>query len=287
MKKLYYEILPPDETDDLTDITEGKSDGATKSNEIIEVEPQAKTAVRDRFAEFGEAVKKIKRVRFRIAKQNNDTAAVTVFITAVVLVGGLFMLLNKTRMAQIIIGSIMAAAIVIAVAVMIALTAKSHVPHYCYFAADARGIFCLSDTGDSATVFAYGAAYHIKGDEFYTWNGDTYKEFYDGMGAGMVSLMSAKREDVEFEDDETLNCYVKNRVGGGHRVVFDGGDIVEITSENPRYTDDIDAKTGERVIKLDVYIKTEPTDVFAWEIPEKIKNAFEANGVTLPDMSGL
>lgn len=285
MKKLYYEVLPPDD-DGEADVYE--SDCASgRGKEIIEVEPSAKAAERDRYIEFTEAVKKLKRVRFRITKQTSDTAALTVFITAVVLVGGLFMLINKTRIAQIVTGSVMAAAIVIAVGVMIWLTAKARVPHYCYFAADERGAFCLSETGDAATVFAYGTAYSIKGDEFYALDGIAYRDFMDGAGAGVFSLLSAKRDDVEFEDDDTLTCYVKNRIGGGHRVVFDGGEIAEIISENPRYTDEVDSATGERKVKLDVFVKTEPTENFAWEIPDFVKDAFDANGVALPDMSGL
>ena len=287
MKKLYYEVLPPDEHDKPETDEYSAQSGSEKTNQIIEVEPSAKAAERDRFLEFTAAVKKIKRVRFRVEKQTNNKQALTLILTLAVLVGGIFLMIIKSRVGQITVGAVMLGFIVVCIGIMIAQTVKARVPRYCYFAADERGVFCVSDMGDSATVYAYGTAYRINGDEFYTLDGGAYRDFLDGEGSGMLSLLSAKRADVEFEDDETLNCFVKNRIGGGHAVFFDGDSISSIESSQPSYTGETDPATGERKVKLDVFIKTEPTENFAWEISDRIKSAFDANGVSLPDMDGL
>jgi len=278
-KRLYYEVLPNDE-----------GERETESHEAANAEP-ALTAERDAYAELMAAARRVKRVRYKITPDYSTRAfGVLMFATVVIIAGGFLVMISKSDTGRIIIGSIM----LLFVAVLIAIAVRAHIKtkrvHYAYFASDARGVFCMSETGSRAVVFAYGTAYGIDGERFYTLDADGFATYLDGECTGLYAILRAERGDVELCEDDGEYYYVYGASGGGHRVYIEDGSITRIVSEQPRSEDGgvpLGASGVEQSVKTEVFVKTEPAENFAWEIPEFIRRAFDDNNVELPDMSFL
>ncbi len=274
-KKLYYEVLEGE------DGGEHKEESAESRSDVISAD--AVMFERDRYAELMSAASKIEKVRFRVSPDyGGSDGTVALFVSIVVVVGGIFMLYSKSNVGKIVIGALLIAAIGVGAAAMILSAVKSRRVWYCYYVKTESGVFCMSAIDDEATVFSNGVAYRISGETFVTLDETGYADFLDGEGCGIFSILRAGREDVEFYDDDV--CFVKNRVGGGHTVYMESGKIVRIDSEVPHYTDETDARTGERKVKTKTYVKTDPDDTFSWEAPEYVKRVIEERGIELPAM---
>lgn len=284
-KQLYYEILPPDDPNDISN-----SDTPIAADCFPEAAGDVTSVVaeRDYHAELIAAAKRSPRLRMRVKPDHRaDEVGISMFLAAVVFAGLILMKISKSRTGIILVAIIMIAAVVGAISALIYFGIKRREKYYCYYLADERGTFCMSVIEDSAVVFACGVAYVIKKDRFYTLDADGFSTWLDGECCGIFSILNSAPSDVECEDSSSgEHCYfVKNRFGGGHRVFLtDNGKIDAIISEQPYYSDVTDGKTGERKIKTRVYEKTEPTENFAWEIPEFVRKAFDDNGVAFPDM---
>lgn len=271
-KKLYYEVLPADDADESTS-------PITEVTAVSKVDDGALNAQRDEYAELIAAVKNTPRVRFRVRQNYNAAISViTIFLAAVIIAGSVFLSLAKSRGMLIAVTVVMLAAIVGGISAMIYQTVKAKREYYCYYENTENGVYCMSVIEDLAVVYANGRAYRIKGEEMYTLDEQGFSEFLDGECSGLFSILSARREDVEYQEDTGL-YFVKNRVGGGHTVLVEDGRIIEITSEQPFYTDDVDASTGERKVKTKIYIKTDPEENFAWEVPAFVREKLRDNGV--------
>ncbi len=273
-KQLYYEILPADES-------EGASE---KSADISAENVGAITPERDRYAELIAAADRISRVRFRVRPDYNGSISMaTMFIAAVVIAGGVLLSFAKNRGAIIAISVVLLAAVAVGISVMIYMSVKAKRVYYCYYEKTERGVFCAGAVDDCAVVYAYGNAYRIKGDEFYVLDEAAFIKYLDGECCGILSVLRAAREDVEFEDDGF--CFVKNSAGGGHAVVVEDGEIVEIQSKQPYRTDDVDIKTGEAKVKTKTFIKSDPSYEFEWKLPEFVARRLADNGIDISAVS--
>ncbi len=271
-KELYYEILPDDEP---------QNEDAGGQTELP-APPDTATATRDRYAELKAAAERIDRVRFRVKPDYTSRIGLIVMVlTAVILVGGVFMYIIGSNVGTIVIGAVMVVAVIAAIGTMIAQTVKMKAVYYCYFARTDGGFICMSAMDDCAAVLAADRAYCIDGDAFFAVDAEEYREFYDGEGTGLFAVIAADRESVEYDEDGEF-YFVRGRSGGGHTVFLEDGEIVRIVSDVPRRTDEIDRSTGESKIKLVRYEKVEPTRNFAWEIPPFVADAFDRAGVPLP-----
>ncbi len=278
MKKIEYDILPEDVTPVGSD--DGEGGGALKEDMPA---PMGIIPERDRFEEFRSALNDIDRVRFRVKPDTrSDYMGAMLFMLITVLAGGILLRVSSSTVGDIIISVLMAVICVIAIALMISFTVKSRKVFYCYFVRNER-IFCLSAIGDEATVLIGDTAYRIKGEEFYTLDASGYATWLDGMGTGLFALLCADRKDVEYNEEDG-SYFVANSKLGGHAVYIEEGKVVRIVSEQPMNTDVIDPKTGEAKLKTKVYEKTDPTEMFALEIPGFVKDAFDKMGIDLPDI---
>lgn len=241
----------------------------------------------DRFVELKAAAEACARVRFRVKPDYRTAeAGAYIMLAVVVLAGILLMNITQKRAGTIVAVVIISAAVAAAIAVAVVYKLKSSKVYYCYCIRDENGVFCMSVVENRAVVFAGGTAYRINGDEFYMLDADGFRDWLDGECCGIYSVLSCTEPDVELVDDAGGGyCYVRNRVGGGHRVFIENGEIVAIASEQPYYTDETDARTGERKIKTRVYEKIDPTDEFEFAIPDFVEKAFAANGVSFPTPS--
>lgn len=273
--------MPPDDEEPIG-ADEKPSD---ESSVELAVSAESAVAERDLYMELIAAAEKCNRVRFRVKPDHSSTMFGVLLMTALIVAAGAVLInISKSNTGKILVGAIMLIGIAVAVALAVYYALKSRRVFYCYYARDDRGVFCVSVIGDKATVFAYGTAYRIDGETFYTLDEKGYRDFMDGEGCGVYSVLSARRESVEADGNTYI---VRGGIGGGHEVTVEDGRIVKIVSEQPYYTDEIDPKTGERKIKTKRFEKTDPVENFAWEIPAFVKQAFADNGVELPDMRGL
>ncbi len=283
-KKLYYEVLPPDEeecadekADDSTVDASGE-DGVKCVTAVASDADDEVDFVRDAYAELNAAAQSINRARFRVQPDLSDgVGALALFMAAVIMAGCIFMYVIKNDVGKIVVGAIMIAAVIIGAAVMIYQSVKSRRIYYCYFSRGERGVCCMSVIEDRAVIFIDGTAYVIDGDVFYSVDEKGFVDFLDGECVGLVSVLDARREDVELIDNGLY--FVANRVGGGHTVTVEDGRITKISSEQPFYTDDTDAATGERKVKTKTYLKTIVDGEFSWEIPPFVKDRLTDNGI--------
>ena len=271
-KKLYYEIIPADDG--------GENTAADKDESAVSLKSDA-VAERDMYAELIAAVKNTPRVRFRVRPNYNaGISMITIFLAAVIIAGSVLLSLSKSTGMLIAVTVVMIAAIVIGIGAMIFQTTKAKRVYHCYYENTDSGVFIMSVIEDTAVVYALGTAYRINGDEFYTLDTAGFIDFLDGECGGLLSILSARREDVEYQED-TGFYFVKNRIGGGHTVAVENGRVVEITSEQPYYTDDVNRATGERGVKTKIFTKTDPEESFAWEIPAFVREKLRDNGVDI------
>lgn len=267
-KKLYYEVLPAEE--------ESNAD-ENKEKALEEVAP-AITPTRDEYAELMEAAKRVKRVRFRVMPDyKGGISAVTMLLAALIIACGTIMSIAKNKAVIIGVAVVLGVAVIAAVVFRIFQSVKEKRVYYCYYQNTDDGVFCMSVVEDRAVVFAHGTAYVIDGEQFFSLDERGFLTYLDGECSGILSVLNAKREDVEVEEHGFL--YVKNRVGGGHVVMLEDGNITEITSEQPIDTDEVDAKTGERKVKTKTFVKVDPTEDFEWEVPEFVRERLRFNGI--------
>lgn len=269
-KGLFYEVIEDGESAEQTTLP---SDGA--------IVPE-----RDYAAELVGAIDAVKSVRYRV--RNNAHAdsmlAVLLFTCACIAACGVLMHISKNS------GGIIASSVIAGVAVLAAIvaatviTVRSRRAYYCYYARTDRGVFCMSIGDGEATVFAYGTAYRITRDAFFTLDEKAYAEWLDGDGVGFVSIL---RSIGRTEYDENAGVYVVDADNVRHEIIIDDGVIAEIVSIQQVQTDEVDVKTGGAKTKKKVFQKTEPTAEFAWEVPPFVKQAFFDNGVEFPDLSEL
>ncbi len=277
-KKLYYEIIPADEK-----VEDAERDGRAQQSQSVELsaaDVETVTPERDGYAELMQAAKNTPRVRFRLRPDYNGSKSIaTMFLAAIIIAGGLLLSFAKSRGAIIGVSVCLLAAIAVGISVLIYVTAKAKRVFYCYFENTERGVFCASATDELAVIYAYGRAYRIERDNFYTVDERAFIKYLDGECCGLMSVLCAARGDVEITDDGVF--FVKNSAGGGHTVIVDDGRIVEIQSEQPYETDEVDAKTGEARIKTKMFVKTDPVYEFTWELPEFVKDRLADNGIDI------
>lgn len=269
-KELFYEVIEEGESAEQTALP---SDGA--------IVPE-----RDYAAELASAIGAVKRVRYRVRSNAHADSmlAVLLFTCACIAACGVLMHISKNS------GGVIASSVIAGVAVLAAIvaaaviTVRSRRACYCYYARTERGVFCMSAGDGEATVFAYGTAYRITRDAFFTLDEKGYAEWLDGDGVGFVSIL---RSIGRTEYDENAGVYVVDAGNVRHEVVIDDGVIAEIVSIQQVQTDEPDVKTGGLKTKKKVFTKTEPTEGFAWEVPPFVRQAFIDNGAELPDLSEL
>lgn len=272
-KRLYYEVIPSEERDEAE-----ISASDEKSPAVVE---QAVTPERDEYAELIAAVKNTPRVRFRVMPNySGGMSMITLFLAAIIIVGSVLLSLAKNNGMIIAVAVIMLVAVVGGIVAMIFHSSKSKRVYYCYYRNTENGVFCMSVIEDSAVVYADGKAYRINGEEFYTLDEAGFIDYLDGECSGLLSVLCAKREDVEFDED-TGFYKIKNRIGGGHTVAVEDGKVIEITSEQPIATDEVDAKTGERKIKTKTFVKVDPQYEFDWEVPQFVKDKLSSMGINV------
>lgn len=288
-KKLEYEIIEQDVevsqklgSEDCGDIQGG--DGAAN---LLKDSVSEAQAVPDRAAELKVAANAVTRVRYNVKIDYwHNLAGVSLLMMTVIIAFTLLTRIKNTFASNIVMVVACCLAVSVTVAMMIYCAVKSRRVHYCYYVKTDDGVFCMSVIDDDAVIFAYGTAYRISGDTFYTLDADGYCDYLDGECAGIVSALMAN--EVEYEDEDGAPYYfVKNANGGGHKYFIKDGKIDKIVSDQPYFSDEIDRKTGNRKIKLKTFEKHSPTDVFAVEVPAFVKNAFDDNRVVMPDLSKL
>lgn len=273
-KRLYYEVLPAEEEKAPADGNEEKA--------AIEAAPSI-TPTRDGYAELIAAAKNVKRVRFRIMQNyNGSISAITMFLAALIIAGSVIMSIAENKGVMIGVAVVLIAAVIAAISAMIYQSAKAKRVYYCYYQNTDDGVYCMSATENRAVVFANGTAYVIDGEDFYTLDERGFLTYLDGECCGLLSILNARREDVEITEDHNGMLFeIKNKVGGGHKVFVEDGKIVEITSEQPFKTDEVDAKTGECKVKTKTFIKADPQEDFEWEVPEFVKGVLSSMGVNV------
>lgn len=271
-KELFYEV-----------IEDGES---AEDRTPMAVYPDALVPERDRAAELKQAVDAAERVRYRVRTDAHAQSmlAVLLFTCACIAACGVLIHISKNSAGVIAASVLVAVAVVAAVIVMSVITVKTKRAYYCYYARTERGVFCMNVGDGEATLLAYGTAYRITRDAFFTLDGKGYAEWLDGNGVGFVSMLGAIGRT---EYDENAGLYIIDADRVRHEIAIDDGVITEIVSVQQVQTDEIDIKTGDAKTKKNVFVKTEPTAVFAWEVPPFVKQAFEDNGVEFPDLTGL
>ncbi len=239
---------------------------------------------RDAYAEFKAAVSNVTRVRYRVKREDNPYMTALFVIMGIITVCAVFIGVGEVGTATVVLAATAIAAVVVGIVIFIISKTKANTPYYCYYARTDDGVFCMSVVGDNATVFWGGTAYRVEGENCYTLDGKSYREWLDGEGAGLYSALETDEPDFEYEGGVYA---IAAPHGGAHEFVIKDGVIETIKSVQPYATEEVDPKTGEAKIKYRHYVKSEPTTDFTWEIPEFIKDAFAAADIPLPDMSEL
>ncbi|MCH5161038.1 MAG: hypothetical protein J1G04_03305 [Clostridiales bacterium] len=256
-KRLYYEITEDEKSEETLLPTE------------IGIEP-----TRDYYRELISAAKKIERARFRVKEDDrSNIMSLTLITFAIVIVGSILLYVSKSKVGSIVIAAIMITAVAVAVASMIVFTVRGRKEYYCYYFKTDDGPVCISFVGGNATIFVSDRAYRIEGENSYTFDARTYIDYLDGEGTGILSVLTARESDVQIIDENGI-YRVKNRVGGGHDVIVEDGEIVGIASMQPYKTDVVDGRTGEAAIKTKLFEKTTMTDDFTVELPDEIKSLY-------------
>ena len=299
-KKSDYKALPAEDEKAPADEKEGKSaeevapqpraelrQTSHDSEECTQSINRATFGCSDAYAELIAAAKSVKRVRFRVMQNyNGNISAITMFLAAIIIAGSVIMSLAKNKGVMIGIAVVLVIAIIAAISAMIYQSAKAKRVYYCYYQNTDDGIFCMSVIEDRAVVYANGTAYRIDGEDYYTLDERGFLTYLDGECSGLLSILNARREDVEVEElPDGMLFTVKNRVGGGHKVFLENGEIVEITSEQPYKTDEVDAKTGESRVKTKMFIKVDPQEDFEWAVPEFVKTKLASMGVNVENVT--
>lgn len=279
-KKLYYEIIEDERSEDGDEARENTATSAELAHTTEAIEP-----VRDAYAELNGMARKIERVKFRVKPDYSGKRMTVGFVLGgAVLVGAILIGTLKNGTAIITVSAFVLAAVVGAIIGMSVLTAaQNDKNNYCWYVRDGASVACLSVIGSRAVFFANGSAYRIDGDEFCSLDADGFITYLDGECSGLVAILSARREDVSADD----NVYrVKNAVGGGHTVYAEDGKIAAIVSEQPRDTG-VDEATGMSVIKTDKFVKCEPVYDFEPTVPEFVKNALKLRGINIDDLAKI
>ncbi len=279
-KQLYYEIVDSEEENSASKEKTGEVE-TLPATDALDVTP-----ARDPYRELKAAAEKIERARFRVIPDNkSNIAALTLVTFAIILAGCILLYLSKNKIGSIVICSIMIAGVVVSVAAMIVNTVQARKVFYCYYFKTDFGAVCISYVGNATVYISSDRTYRIEGENVYALDSGAYTKWFDGEGAGIVSILSAKEGDVELIDEDVGGGVYRVECDGiGHDVYIDDGKITQIVSKQPYKTDVIDEKTGEAKIKTKLFEKTEMTEDFTVELPEDVKQTFRNFGLDIDEV---